>query len=100
MLSNSGAIYEVSSIHVYGPYTSSEQLRAWKRFAINDQEVVGEVTSLAPFAHVTDSISGRNTVVIAVAIAELGKRWDPDPGVGAPLAAGGYNTATAHLIVI
>jgi hypothetical protein len=39
----------------------------------------------------------KETVVIAVAIAELGKRWDSDPGVGAPPAAGGYNTAAAHL---
>jgi hypothetical protein len=36
-------------------------------------------------------------VGIAVAIAELGKRGDPDTGVGAPPAAGGYNTAAAHL---
>jgi hypothetical protein len=42
-------------------------------------------------------IDHQSLVGITVTIAELEKQGDPDPNVGAPLAAGGYNTAAAHL---
>jgi hypothetical protein len=36
-------------------------------------------------------------VAIAVAVVELRKRGDPNPGMGTPPAATGYNTAYARL---